>query len=147
MDSLTLAKRITEAIEQADMPTLEGFYNLIYPDARVSFNPETNQFDEDATGTLEVVRHVLQNEAALKNLEALMHKYDKFGAGDSEGWQAMRRVEYAAGDGKAFPLSGRNPFQLYESVPGWQTPSSELVAAAEVYWKTLLQERLGVTIL
>lgn len=104
---------------------------------------------EDAApldATEELVHRILNKDAALESLTKLMRKHDRYGASDSEGWQAVRRVEYAVDEGKTFPLQGRNPFQIYESIAGWETASAELVAAAQVYWKALVEEKLGITI-
>lgn len=82
-----------------------------------------------------------------KDLTNLMSRYANHGATDSEGWQAMREIEAAADEGKRFPFTTRrNPFQLYESVSGWEQASAELVNAAEIYWKALVEEKLGITI-
>lgn len=87
-----------------------------------------------------------KSRIAEKQLAELMSKHRDFGAVDSEGWQAVRQVEEAADAGERFPFNYRNPFQLYESVHGWQTASAELVAAAEVYWRALVAEKLGITV-
>jgi hypothetical protein len=90
----------------------------------------------------------LDAAAARQQLTNLMRKHDDYGAQDTEGWDALRIVERAAQEGQRFPFaSGGNHFQLYQSVPGWEAASAELNAAAEVYWKAVLSERLGVTII
>lgn len=80
----------------------------------------------------------------MTELTALMKQHANFGAVDSEGWQAVECVERAIRDGKPFPLQGENPFQLYQSTPGWATASAELVEAARAYWKAKVTERLGL---
>ncbi|MGC1296915.1 MAG: hypothetical protein WA869_17935 [Alloacidobacterium sp.] len=87
---------------------------------------------------LKIAQHQLTN---------LMLKHGRYGAQDSEGWQAVREVEAAAEEGKPFPFENRrNPFQLYESVPGWEQVSAVLVAAAGTYWKALVSEKLEIII-
>jgi len=94
----------------------------------------------------------MDSQTARIKLTDLMRKHRDYGAQDSEGWAAMDQVAEAAAKGKHFPLTPhknddgsmqiikRNPFQLYESVAGWEQVSAKLVAAAEVYWKTLVSE-------
>ncbi len=83
---------------------------------------------------------------ARQNLSALMEKHSRFGARDSEGLWAFDMTYDAGTIGKPFPLSGENPWELYESIPGWESASVELIKASREYWKALLEERLGVTI-
>lgn len=87
-----------------------------------------------------------KSSEAQSKLLKLMRDYDRFGADDSEGNHTVDMVENAADNGKVPPLRGRNPFQLYESVPGWEEVSTILIAAAHEYWLCMLEERLGITV-
>ena len=86
----------------------------------------------------------IDTQQAHENLIAAMRKHTNFGARDSEGWDAVECVTEAIERGKPFPLKGENPFQLYQSIPGWRDASIELVEAAQVYWKAALMQRLGL---
>jgi len=89
---------------------------------------------------------------ARKRLTSLMREHGDFGAVDTEGWQAVGEVMDAAEQGKPFPFKRstegnplqQNPFQLYETVDGWQLASDQLVDAAEAYWRALVEQRLGI---
>ena len=87
-----------------------------------------------------------QRQAAFTHMCAVMSACGNWGAQDSEGHAAVRQVEYAAGDGEPFPLKGPNPFELYESVPGWRAASAKLMSAAKRYYAALIKERLGVNL-
>ena len=101
----------------------------------------------------------MDSQTARIKLTDLMRKHRDYGAQDNEGWAAMDEVAKAATEGRRFPLAPhknddefvqiikRNPFQLYESVAGWEQASAKLVAAAEVYWKALVSEKVDITIL
>jgi hypothetical protein len=79
------------------------------------------------------------------DLDALMDKHSKFGAADSEGFNAVSRIEEAILTGKSFPLTGENPFDLYQSQLGWEAASAELIAAGRNYWKMAIIENMGLT--
>jgi hypothetical protein len=88
----------------------------------------------------------MTKDEALKALYETMKQYADFGASDSEGYQAVDRVDEAIEDGRRFPLRTRNPFQLYESRPGWDVASGNLINAALLYWQAGISERLEVSI-
>jgi hypothetical protein len=83
---------------------------------------------------------------AYAKLDQAMKVWSDYGAQDSEGYHAYDRVIEAGREGNPYPLRGENPWQLYESQPGWQKASVELDRAARQLWKALLERRLGIQI-
>lgn len=79
-----------------------------------------------------------------KKVLETMEKHSNFGACDSEGYRALDSVEVAVENIKPFPLTGINPFELYESLPGWQTANADLVSAARGYWVEGVRTALGL---
>jgi hypothetical protein len=89
----------------------------------------------------------MDSQTALKQLDDLREKHANFGASDTEGRYAVMDIEDAVAAGQRFPFRNQpNPFQLYQSVPGWEQASGELVAAAQAYWTALTEEKLGIAI-
>ena len=73
-------------------------------------------------------------------LEVYMKNNGKHGADDSEGWYAFNDVAMAGKAGQKFPLSGHNPFSLYEEPgSGWEIVSAKLVALAKEYHRSLIR--------
>jgi hypothetical protein len=94
-------------------------------------------------------------QVARERLYKAMKEYGQYGASDSEGMHAVDRIEEAILTGKRFPFESNdngpvamllksNPFQLYESVEGWQEASTRLVALCRSYWRSALIENLGL---
>lgn len=79
-----------------------------------------------------------------KKVLEIMEKYEQFGAQDLEGYNALYVVEDAVRNTKPFPLTGINPFDLYESERGWQTANADLVSAARGYWVEGVRTALGL---
>lgn len=79
----------------------------------------------------------MDRSTAQKKLEALMKQYDGFGARDSKCLYHFAQVVDAAEHRKPFPLKGHNPWELYESVAGWEQASAALTDAAMDLWMAI----------
>ena len=88
----------------------------------------------------------MDQKTAQGNLDSLMKAYRGFGAQDSEGRYHYDRVIHAANHHQPFPLQGKNPWELYESVPGWEVASQALTDAARVLWAVIMGTYIDVTV-
>jgi hypothetical protein len=79
-----------------------------------------------------------------QELNAAMKLYASYGAMDSEGFYALERIEDAIENGKPFPLKGSNPWELYQSVPGWDAAHTALMITGEKYWRAAITQKLGL---
>lgn len=75
-----------------------------------------------------------------------MSSFSNYGTRDSEGDYAIARIEDAILYNKKFPLTGENPFELYQSVTGWNLVSERLIELAHAYWRAAVIENLSLDI-
>lgn len=132
------------------------FANKLLPDMAPAGEGEVWDGHGNTVGHWHITEPLPTAKTAEKTLHSLMRKYANYGAQDSEGYATMRQIETAAQEGQPFPLVPSslhsqhnfpfNPWELYESVPGWEQASSELLQTSLTYYKALVKEQLGVSL-
>ena len=83
---------------------------------------------------------------AKAHMEAVMREYSNYGCRDSEGLRALDKVYECAAEDRKLPkwFDNPNPFQIYQSMAGWEIASDALVSAARALWRALVKENLGI---
>ena len=83
------------------------------------------------------VKNLTDVKQAIASFQGVQERFSKWGAYDTEPCSVFRDVLRQATENRPFkllphdPVNGRNIWDLYDSVPGWEQANAALTAAAK----------------